>query len=152
MPYQRTRPSSAPPRDDDDFLAEASPPDDLERTEEPAHLHELLLKTTLFEARYVGAGANRSRGSTAFQTILKHRDAAGCFQDLVERGHLAGQLCGLCGLYLADRDAYEAAVKPYRDSRALVPKLFGCLGGYIKVSTGVREIDNGSWPLGLRRL
>src|SRR5688500_8157066 len=84
------------PRDDDGFLAEAYPPDDLEWTDEPAHSHELLLKTPLFEGRYVGAGANRSRGSTAFQTILKHLAAAGCLQDLVERAHLAGQLYGLC--------------------------------------------------------
>ena len=146
-PEQRT------PRDDDDddFLHDASPPEHLEWTEEPARSHELLLKTTLFEARFIGTGANRSSGSTAFQTILKHRDAAGCFKDLLERAHLAGQMYGLCGLYLVDRATYEVAVEPYRESRDRVPTFCYCILQNMNVSTVVREIDSGSWSLSLRR-
>lgn len=133
-----------PQRDDDPELDMLEP--ELTSVRYPDRYHEFLLKTRVFESRFVGGGGTRSNGSNAFQVILRQPERKECFHDLLERAHLAGKLYALCGLHLIDRDAYEAAVKPYRDSKEPVSGLIGCLGGGYKVGDLIRRIDSGSLP------
>jgi len=89
--------------------------------------YEALLSTTHFVWSVVGAGAIGSAHAWSFRTILRQPDAKDVFEDLLKRGHLAGQLYALCGLYLVDRKVFEARVAPYRDNTMQIWTQYGCV-------------------------
>ena len=73
--------------------------------------------------------------------VLKSRpDAAGAFEELVRRGHLAGQLYGLEGLCAVSPEAFATRVKPYLEDQRVVEWQGGCLSGRTTVAAVCREI------------
>jgi hypothetical protein len=103
---------------------------------------EILLNTGEFAEECVGYAGERSIQVEAWQVLLRQPDAADVFEDLARRGKPAGQLYGLCGLYLTDRHRYAEAEKTAMTSTASVYEHWGCTGA----TRPVRDLIRSSSP------
>jgi hypothetical protein len=106
----------------------------------------LLLRTDCFAGPLVGYGGEVSRQVRAFGRLLAEPDAPAAFRDLVQRGQIAGQLYGLCGLYLLDREQFRQVVEPYRNNSQDVLCFFGCLMYRNSIQSIVVDIIGGRYP------
>src|SRR5690606_3705851 len=97
-----------------------------------------------FASSYVGIGGEPSEQYTAFNTLLQGRDADAAFRALLSRAHVAGQLYALCGLYLIDREYFEAVVPEYEASRDSVWTIMGDVVDRVPVASIVNS------PRGIR--
>ena len=109
--------------------------------------HRLLLTTDTFASPAVGyEGRTTPNQVYAFAALLGQPDAAAAFQDLVRRGQPAGQLYGLCGLYLKDLTAFGREVQSFRKSDGQVRQFMGC----IIMPVPVREVVESPHPNAIR--
>ena len=90
---------------------------------------EVLSSTDVFSDTYVGFGGTPSRQACAFRTVLDQSDADRLFKQILAKGHLAGRLYALCGLYYTDHDRFLKEIEPYRRSPDSVATFQGCLMG-----------------------
>lgn len=102
---------------------------------------EMLLRTEIFCSTAVGVSAVTPPQCYAFKAILRQLDAAAAFGSLVRRGSPAGQLYGLCGLYLTDRASFEANIAPYLKNFDHVRFLSGCILDLTPISAIADDID-----------
>ncbi len=135
---------------------------------------EILLKTDVFARVIAGGPAIRvssgdenfgvlapSSQSVAFHVLREETDAREVFLDLLDRGTLAGQLYGLCGLYLVDREEFHARLPKYLSEQAPVYFANGCVHAILPVSQVVQndsddivggaipeDLDEGPWGFG----
>jgi hypothetical protein len=99
----------------------------------------ILLNSNEFAEECVGYAGSRSLQVEAWQVLLHQPDAAAVFDDLTRRGTPAGQLYGLCGLWLADRSRYAESEKPVLASTASVYVHWGCTGAKRSLKDLVRS-------------
>ena len=107
--------------------------------------YRLLLKTDFFGPRYAGYIGITSEEAKAFG-VLYHEPAAvrdEVFRLLLSKATLAGQLYGLSGLYLVDRDRYEEVAPRYRRERRQVKAASGCTSYRAAAADLTRRIDSG---------
>ncbi len=108
---------------------------------------EILLKTRVF-AMVIDGGPpisgplQASPQSVAFGVLCEERDARALFLDLIERAHRAGQLYGLCGLYLVDRQEFTEQLPRYSNDETKVYFANGCIHSFSEVS-GIVRSDEG---------
>lgn len=114
-----------------------------------------LLGTETFADEFVGYEQVTSRQVEAFRVLLDQPDAAEVFTELLERGSTAGQLYALCGLYLTDREQFEAALPSYLESEQSVRRAAGGLVwtspvaevvGRSRLDQAGRDIVSGAYP------
>jgi len=113
----------------------------------------VLETTEQFEATAIGEAGVPSAEVCAFVFLMRDPDAVQVFQSLLDRANVAGQLYGLAGLYLLDRDLYATQVARYTNNDTWVSTMFGCIISTMKVSeivhaSGSRDldIDRGGYP------
>lgn len=109
--------------------------------------------SVLAESDFYGAYAGGfvpmpSRESKAFRTLYQESENTriSLFQRLVKQGSLAGQLYGLTGLYLTNRDLYQSLAKEYFEDTRTVRTASGCVLYDARVSELMAQIDDGSAP------
>ena len=123
----------------------AADPGSLDLSPEGEAAYRLLAKTDFFGTHYAGIAAITSEEAKAFAVLYEEpaevRDDA--FGRLFERATLAGQIYGLSGLYLTDRDRYEAAAPRYRRERREVESASGCTSYRASAAHLTRRIDDG---------
>jgi hypothetical protein len=117
---------------------------------------EILLRTDWFCSGGIGYGLTTPNQCYALKTLLAQPDAPAAFESLLRRGGPAGQLYGLCGLYLVDRTRFDMRVKPYLTRATVVGYLNGCVGDGVPMSRLVAgdnfNIVNGDWPNAFRQV
>ena len=109
-----------------------------------------LARYTLFHAETfstgpVGLGQGRSAEVKAFAVLLSRSDAPQTFQDFVRDATPVGKLYGLCGLYLVDKAAYDAALPDLAASQDVVRYQRSCEVFQVPVSTLIRKPSAESW-------
>src|SRR5262249_10092895 len=76
-----------------------------------------------------------------FGTVLAQPDADQLFKEILTKGHLAGRLYALCGIYFTDHERFAQEIKPYRTSRDSVATYAGCIMGHERVARLVELAD-----------
>ena len=110
-----------------------------------------------FSMADVGEGKVCSPEVRAFSVLLDQPDAPQFFQSLLSDATPAGQLYALCGLWLTDLPAYEAAEPRFAQSLMPVSVQAGCEIFPVKMSMLVRppesvpraSVSNGKLPMEL---
>ena len=125
-------------------LGEPERPLPADATREVAHA--FLLTTNVFAGPAVGVGGETSSQARAFGHLLDDPLAAGAFEDLVLRGDIAGQLYGLCGLYLKNRARFAALAEPLLHDGRTVSVQFGCVMRSWPIDALIPLIVDGSYP------
>jgi hypothetical protein len=105
-----------------------APKETVDGSERVRRAYHLLEQTDTFASAYIGAGGAPSCQVEAFQVVLGSRNAAEAFAALVDHGHLEGQLYGLAGLYLTDRETFDRLLPHYASLEDPVEVLMGCVG------------------------
>lgn len=111
--------------------------------------YRLLSGTEEFASAHVGVFGEPSCQVMAFQKLLRTRAADRAFAGLVENATLEGQLYGLAGLYLTDRDAFERHLPRYTVMNEPVQVELGCVVQSVPVSEVVvspSSIDPSTLP------
>ena len=112
----------------------------------------------MVKTAYAGLEGEIADETRAFREVMAAPDAPRQFERLLEQGGLAGQMYALAGLYLMDRERFEAVAPRYRGDTREVKVLVGDVGGTAPVaaivgyaaSVGVPgSIREGSWPRSL---
>ena len=107
---------------------------------------------------YAGLEGELAEETRAFREVMAAPDAPRQFERLLEQAGLAGQMYALAGLYLVDRERFEAAAPRYRGDEREVKVLAGDVGGTAPVAAIVGyaasvglpgSIREGSWPRSL---
>ncbi|MGE3167031.1 MAG: hypothetical protein AB7O52_19160 [Planctomycetota bacterium] len=123
---------------------------------------EILLNTRVFARSCDGGpplkGAFKpSPQSAAFAELCREEGARDIFLDLIERAHVAGQLYGLCGLYLVDREEFIRRLPTYVSLHTRIYFANGCIHSFVAVADIVRadgheDISGGEIPAELERV
>ncbi|MEX0777954.1 MAG: hypothetical protein WD042_19805 [Phycisphaeraceae bacterium] len=109
--------------------------------------YRILAITPEFSGTAIGIAPAPSLQSHCINALLYEPDSAEVFEALRHRGTLAGQLYALCGLYLCDRQHFNALVPRYRAMDATVTAFTGgCVGDATSVRDIVADIESGYWP------
>lgn len=121
---------------------------DVELTPPISHkaAYEFLLKTDVFGTASVGFVGSPSKGSLCISSLMARGDTLEVCSSLLEHGQIPGKLYALCGLYIADQEAYEQAASQFRTDKQSVRVFSGCIMSEMKVSTIIEWIDSGSLP------
>jgi hypothetical protein len=82
-----------------------------------------------WESLHVGVPPTVSPNALDLHVLLNHPRGKRWFTGLLSEGSIAGQLYGLCGLYLREPEAFRALKRAYRDRTDSVHHLAGCFGG-----------------------
>jgi hypothetical protein len=118
-------------------LSLAAPPDGLSQEEQKAY--RTIAASDRFCGTSVGIAGTTPEVVIAFRKMLKSPNAAGAFKGLLADATMAGMLYALCGLYYADPDYFEEAVKRFQRSSDEVETLMGCIGSRATVSSIVES-------------
>ncbi len=109
--------------------------------------YQLLLTTSVFASTAVVFAGSAPMQAPAFQELLKSEHATTLFSDLQKDATLAGQLYGLCGLYLTDKEHFDDVIVDYQNSHSSVQTFFGCIVGDTPLTEIVPSIVDGRWPI-----
>lgn len=112
----------------------------------PQEAYQVLVNTEVFADIAVSYHGETPPEIFAFRMILEEPGASGIFKSLLKEGYLAGQLYGLCGLYLTDREKFNSVVDSYRVNKQTVMTFHGCIISDMTVS----EIVDFPLPNGIR--
>jgi hypothetical protein len=99
-----------------------------------------------FSDTAAGFGGETTEQTFAFAALLADPDSAAAFEELLRRGRLAGQLYGLCGLYLTNRPLFDLHVPRFLNRDESVHGLQGCMVMPRPLRGVVPEIASGLWP------
>jgi hypothetical protein len=111
---------------------------------------QFLLETRWFSDTAGGWGGDETTEQTfAFAALLAEPDAPAAFEELLKRGRLAGQLYGLCGLYLTNRPLFDRHVPRFLHRDESVQGLYGCVVTPRSLRAVAPEIASGLWPRAL---
>ena len=102
---------------------------------------QVLETTDVFADLYVGFVGAPSREACSFRTVLDQPDAERLFKQILARGHLAGRLYALCGLYFTDHEQFLEEIQPYRRSADSVDTYQACLMNRVPVARLVEVTD-----------
>lgn len=98
---------------------------------------QLLMTTREFPTGWIGMGGEREpRQWQAFRVVLRQPTAPQDFRELTINATYAGQLLGLCGLYLVDHAEYLRRMPTFRNSDVEI----GAPDGDVVYSVTVGEI------------
>src|SRR4030095_15275396 len=115
----------------------ASPPAGLSQEEKKAY--HTIAASGRFCGTAVGFAATTPDVVLAFRKMLKRPNGAGAFKGLLADATTAGKLYALCGLYYADPDYFDEAVKRFQRSSDEVETLMGCIGSRATVGSIVEN-------------
>jgi len=101
----------------------------------------VLLKTEVFADNFVGFIGRPSDEVCSFRTVLAQPDADALFKEILTKGHLAGRLYALCGLYFTDHERFAHEIQPYRKSADSVATYGGCIMGRERVDRLVERSE-----------
>jgi len=110
-----------------------------------------------FAVAGVGENMNRSPEVQAFAVLLDQPDATPLFESLLSDATPEGQMYALCGLWLTDLAAYQAAETRFAESSTVVTYQYGCILHRLAASTLIQSpqseaegcIRSGELPLQL---
>ena len=116
-----------------------------------------LATTDYFATARVGSRAGPTPCTRAFAVVLDQPDAIALFGRLVNGASLPGRLYGLCGLWLTDKPAYQAAAPAFEALSEPIKCWHGCWGSTLTAREIIRswdpakrsDIDSGAIPRGL---
>lgn len=83
----------------------------------PLKAFEILLNTQIFSHSRVGMMQYPSIQGKALNVVMEQPAAKEAFVHLIEKGHIAGQLYGLCGLYYLSKSDFDNYAKSYVTSK-----------------------------------
>src|SRR5262245_55133036 len=118
-------------------LSMASAPEGLSRDEKKAY--QTIMASDRFCGTAVVIAGTTPEVVIAFRKMLKSPNAAGAFRGLLADATTAGKLYALCGLYYADPDFFDEAVKRFQRSSDEVDTLMGCIGSRATVGSIVEN-------------
>jgi hypothetical protein len=96
--------------------------------------YDILVVAKRFEGEFIGYDEYPSELVKAYRELLKQPQADVAFKSLLKEATLPGQLYALCGVYYTDHSFFLTVIEEYKNRRDYVMTLFGCIGGYIRVS------------------
>ena len=99
----------------------------------------------------IGAAGTISEGERALRDLLKQSDAVTRLEGMLPQSTSAGQLYGLLGLRMRDRETYRRALSKYGQRDVRVETMRGCSIGHEPFNSLVREIDLGAYDSSLSR-
>jgi hypothetical protein len=124
--------------------AGASPFEGLRSDDPRKRVLQFLMETGHFVATGVGIGGDPPAQAGAFGIILLDQpEAAEAFGAVVDRGDVAGQLYGLCGLYLKDGAAFDRRIGAFRTREGVIQEWSGCTSRRVAVKALVERIAAG---------
>jgi hypothetical protein len=106
----------------------------------------LLRCTEFFTSDAVGYAAVVPGQVHAFNVILKEPDAKQVFATLQREASPEGQLFGMCGLYVIDRETFDKLLPEYRKRHGTVQTMIGCIVSDDPVRVVIQDIASGSYP------
>jgi hypothetical protein len=95
----------------------------------------------VFADLYVGFAGTPSQEACSFRTVLDQPDADHLFKQILAKGHLAGRLYALCGLYFTDHERFVREIQPYRRSADSVATYQSCIMNRARVASLVESAD-----------
>jgi len=107
---------------------------------------EILSRTDTFADTYVGFAGSASREACAFRAVLDQPDADSLFKGILAKGHVAGRLYALCGLYFTDHPRFVQEIQPYRERADSVGTFSGCISNRQRVA----KLVESSYPRVIR--
>ena len=118
-----------------------------EMTQAQQDAYDLLLTTDVFASAAVGIAGSVSQQVEAFREILDADQAEQLFVSLQTDGQVAGQLYGVCGLYLTNKQKFDEVIPVYQHNQDSVTTFFGCIMSSTGVAELVPSVEDGSLPL-----
>ena len=112
----------------------------------PEEAFAALLELESFRDTQVGEAGIVPAEVCAFMTVLKQDDVTKRFEQVLERGHVAGRLYALCGLYLTARPAFDAALPRFENLAEDVWTQYGCIIMKESVQDLLPRIRSGELP------
>ena len=109
--------------------------------------YDLLVNTETFASAAVGFAGSVSEQVKAFRAILDSDNSEQLFTNLQTEAKLAGQLYGVCGLYLTNKEKFNEVIPAYQNNRNKVTTFFGCIMDETEVALLVTSFEDGSLPL-----
>ena len=92
----------------------------------------------------VGFAGTPSIMEKAFRQLLKEPNALVKCKKLLNDATPSGQLYGLLGLRLLnDQQAFRTALPLYKNSRAIIPTMRGCIAGRTTAAEVAKQIEKG---------
>ncbi len=89
---------------------------------------DILNKSKMVYATYVGRGGILTKETWAFNIILKSKNRVDIFRTLLEKGSNAGKSYSVCGLYLTSEKEFMVAKANYLDKEFEIQTMIGCVG------------------------
>jgi hypothetical protein len=100
-----------------------------------------LLEATVFEQGFVGFAGLPSQNITAFNVLLKEKEADAAFKSLLDKARTAGQLYALSGLFYTDHKTFIVEIEKFKSSSETVNSISGCIMAEEKVAEIVASKD-----------
>ncbi|QIF05832.1 hypothetical protein [Roseimicrobium sp. ORNL1] len=104
-----------------------------------------LMSTRTFAIGGVGFAGTTSEPELALREVLKQPDAVATCQKLVANATVEGQMYGLLGLKLSNDKTFAQALTKYKNSKAAIKVMSGCILGTEKVGEVAERIEKGSY-------
>ncbi|MFH1319202.1 MAG: hypothetical protein ABII90_00925 [Bacteroidota bacterium] len=89
---------------------------------------DILQKSNMVYATFVGRGGLLTKETWAFNIILSSKNRIGIFRTLLETGSNAGKSYAVCGLYLTSANEFVAAKTKYIEKVFEIHTMIGCVG------------------------
>lgn len=104
---------------------------------------EILQKSDMVCATFVGRGGILTKETWAFNVILSSENRIEIFKTILETGSNAGRSYALCGLYLASADEYKTAKSKYIETVFELQIIIGCVGYPASNSEFLTVVESG---------